>query len=119
MNPATSRRLVLLSLGTMFAVTTIRDVSGKGGASSSTYRRLWATGALTLLLSIVADFAPDVAGPFALLIAMTYVMGAEDSIAGWLHGAIGAPATPAAQGAGSAGAAAAAAAKKTTTPKKG
>jgi hypothetical protein len=86
-NPATARRVVLLSLGTMFAVTTVRHAQGK--TSGDTYRRLWATGALALLLSALADFAPDVAGPFALLIGITYVMGAEDTIAQWLHEGIG------------------------------
>ena len=89
MNPATARRLVLLSLGTMFAVTTVRHVQGK--QAGSTYRRLWATGALAILLSALADFAPEVAGPFALLVGLSYVMGAEDTIAEWLHGAIGQP----------------------------
>lgn len=31
-------------------------------------RQLWAIGALTLGLSIFADFVPEVAGPFALLV---------------------------------------------------
>ena len=113
MNPQSARRLVLVSLGTMFAVTTIRHVQGK--QPGSTYRRLWATGALALVLSVLADFAPEVAGPFALLIGLSYIMGAEDTIATWLHGAIGAPTPAQASGAQKA----AAAAPKTTTPKKG
>lgn len=36
-------------------------------AKGSTYKRLWGIGALTLGLSIMADFVPEIAGPFALL----------------------------------------------------
>jgi hypothetical protein len=86
-NPATARRIVLLSLGTMFAVTTVKHAQGQ--QTGSTYRRLWATGVLALLLSAMADFAPDVAGPLALLIGITYIMGTEDTIANWLHEGIG------------------------------
>jgi hypothetical protein len=98
MNPQTSRRLALLSLGAMFAVTTIRHVQGK--QPGSTYRRLWATGALAIVLSVLADFAPEVAGPLALLIAMSYLMGAEDTIAEWLHGALGSGGPQASTGVG-------------------
>lgn len=83
--------MVLLSLGTMFAVTAIRDLQGKQGGS--TYRRLWATGVLAVGLSMLADFAPDIAGPFALLVGITYVMGAEDTIARWLHAGVGGDST--------------------------
>jgi hypothetical protein len=86
-NPDSARRLVLLSLGGMFAITTVRHLQGR--QPGSTYRRLWATGALAVVLSILADFAPEVAGPLALLVAMSYLIGAEDTIAEWLHGAIG------------------------------
>lgn len=87
MQQATARRLVLVSLGTMFGVIAIRSAQGK--EKGSTYRRLWATAALALLLSTAADFIPDIAGPLALLIAMTYIMGAEDTIAEWFHAGIG------------------------------
>lgn len=84
MTQSTARRVVLVSLGIMFAVTAVRrDKSG------STFRRLWATGALAMLLSTAADFAPGVAGPLALLIGTTYIMGAEDAIAEWLHAGLG------------------------------
>jgi hypothetical protein len=89
-NPETARRLVLLSLGTMFAVTTMRHQQGKLGGS--TYRRLWATGVLAILLSMFADFVPEVAGPLALLIGLTYIMGAEETIAAWLQSGLGEPA---------------------------
>jgi hypothetical protein len=84
---ATARKLVLASLGTMFAVIAVRSAQGK--EKGSTFRRLWATGTLALLLGAAADFIPDVAGPLALLIGLTYVMGAEDAIANWFHAGIG------------------------------
>ena len=32
------------------------------------YKALWAVGVMTLGLSILADFAPELAGPFAILV---------------------------------------------------
>ena len=94
MNQATARKLVLASLGTMFAVIAVRSAQGK--EKGSTFRRLWATGTLALLLGAAADFIPDIAGPLALLIGITYIMGAEDAIADWFHAGIGhTPAAPA------------------------
>jgi hypothetical protein len=88
-NPETARRVVLISMGLMFAVTAMGKSPVKGGQKTSTYRKLWATGALGLLLSLLADFIPEIAGPFALLVALTYMMGAEATIADWLHAGIG------------------------------
>lgn len=43
-------------------------------ASFSLYKRLWMIGALTLLLAITGDIAPEFAGPLALLILVSYLV---------------------------------------------
>lgn len=42
--------------------------AARTGNHERTYKSLWAIGLLTLGLSVFADFAPEVAGPFALLV---------------------------------------------------
>lgn len=87
MNPATSRKLVLVSLAAMGAVALARHAQGT--SQGSTYKRVWAIGALGLLLTAAADFVPQIAGPLALLIGLTYVVGGQDALTNVVHGAIG------------------------------
>lgn len=35
-------------------------------------KRLWGVGAVTLVLAVLADFAPQVVGPFAVLLILVY-----------------------------------------------
>src|SRR5581483_613035 len=60
-----SRKLVLVSVAVILALNVYRS----GREPGSLYKRLWGTGVLGVALSIVADFAPQVAGPFAMLVA--------------------------------------------------
>lgn len=78
MNPVTSRRLVLVSLLGLLALATYRgNLSGDQGLS----KRLWGVGMLGLMLSAAADFAPQLAGPFALLVLLGYATsGGEKAI---------------------------------------
>lgn len=61
---ASARKLVLVSLGGVLLINVYRADREQG----SLYKRLWGTGVLGVMLSAVADFAPEIAGPFALLI---------------------------------------------------
>jgi len=61
-----SRKLVLVSVAVILALNVYRS----GREPGSLYKRLWGTGVLGVALSIVADFAPQVAGPFAMLVAL-------------------------------------------------
>ena len=63
-NPATARKLVLLSVMGLLVVATFKGKSGKVPTST----RLWGTGWLAVMLGVAADVAPQIAGPFALLI---------------------------------------------------
>jgi hypothetical protein len=41
--------------------------STRGENTGSTYKRLWGVGVVGIFLSVLADFAPSIAGPFAVL----------------------------------------------------
>jgi hypothetical protein len=63
-----------------------------GGAGAlkagPTFSRLWAVGAVGLGLTVLADFAPQIAGPLAALVAIGYLAGAEDAITKFVHGGV-------------------------------
>lgn len=64
MDKETASKIVLVSGGIMAVWVLVSAPKG----STKTYKRLWGIGALTLGLSIMADFLPEIAGPFALLV---------------------------------------------------
>jgi len=68
----TAQTVVLLVCGSLFVYTGIRYLLGKKHGGSA-YRQLWSIAALTLLLTLLADLVPQVAGPFALLVALAYI----------------------------------------------
>ena len=74
-NPATARKLVLLSVMGLLVIATYK---GKGKVATST--RLWGTGWLAVMLGVAADVAPQVAGPFALLILAGALTGGGDKV---------------------------------------
>lgn len=56
--------MVLVSAFALAAIAVYKD--RKQGAGD-TFHALWGVGVLSLMLSLLADFAPTVAGPFAVL----------------------------------------------------
>lgn len=66
---AQARRVVLLSVLVLFAVNTYRGRLST--ADVTVTKRLWGTGMLAVMLGFAADLAPQVAGPFAALIALS------------------------------------------------
>lgn len=56
---------VLVAGGLMFAAIGLRR-----DKIDDPFRFAWAAGVVTLLLSVMADLAPEIAGPFALLVLM-------------------------------------------------
>lgn len=90
MSPEASKKLVLVSVALMGGTAVVKDLTGKG-AQGSTFRRLWALGAVGLVLSVLADFAPSIAGPFAALLGIGYLAGAEGAITSFVSGAVGTP----------------------------
>lgn len=65
MSPATAKTIVLVSGGLMFAMIGI-----KRSQISDPFKFAWAAGVITLGLSVLADVAPEIAGPFAILTLM-------------------------------------------------
>lgn len=99
MNPTQARRLVLISLVGLLGMAAYRgNLSGDRGLSY----RLWGVGMLGTMLSVAADFVPQVAGPFALLVLLGYATSGGDkaieNVLGKVSGSGAAPA-PAARGA--------------------
>lgn len=65
MSPNTAKSVVLLTGALMFAAIGIRR-----GQISDPFRFAWAAGVITIGLSLLADIAPQVAGPFAILLLL-------------------------------------------------
>lgn len=63
MSPNTAKSVVLLTGALMFAAIGIRR-----SQISDPFRFAWAAGVITIGLSLLADIAPEVAGPFAVLL---------------------------------------------------
>ena len=68
-NKVQARKLVLVSVFVLAAVNIYHEQ--KGGTQVGYYRRLWGTGVVAVFLAIMADFAPQVAGPLALVIVLS------------------------------------------------
>jgi hypothetical protein len=65
MSERAAKTMVLVAGGMMFAAIGI-----KRGQIADPFRFAWAAGVITVFLSVLADIAPEVAGPFALLVLM-------------------------------------------------
>jgi hypothetical protein len=69
--------MVLVSAFLLAAIAVYRD--RKTGASD-TFRALWGVGVVSLVLSIAADFAPTIAGPFAVLVVLGSLTDGGDQL---------------------------------------
>lgn len=65
MSPQSAKTIVLVAGGFMFAAIAI-----KRDSIPDPFRFAWAAGVITLGLSLLADLAPEIAGPFAILVLM-------------------------------------------------
>ncbi len=65
MSEQSAKTMVLVAAGLMFAAIGIRH-----DQISDPFRFAWAAGAITLFLSLLADVAPEVAGPTAILVLL-------------------------------------------------
>lgn len=71
MTPVAAKKMVLMSVLGLLIVATYKGRTGKVATST----RLWGTGWLAVMLGVTADFAPQIAGPFSLLVlagSLTY-----------------------------------------------
>ena len=92
-----ARKMVLVGVLVLALVTVYRD-RGKQGPQG-TFRTFWGVGVVGMFLSLLADFLPQIAGPFAGLIVLGSLTHGGDRI---LEGALGALApAPSSPGSGS------------------
>lgn len=60
-----ARKMVLVSTFLLAAVSVYKNKD-----TNSTFKSLWGVGVVGLVLSLLADFAPSIAGPFAVLVVL-------------------------------------------------
>lgn len=91
MNPdkVQARKMVLVSALMLAVIAVYRD--RKQGAGD-TFHALWGVGVLSFILSVLADFAPTIAGPFAALTVLGSLASGNVSIIDRVFG--GATAAP-------------------------
>lgn len=70
MNPdkVQARKMVLVGVLALGIIGVYRDRRAQD--PTGTFRVMWATGVVGLMLTFLADFAPKIAGPFAVLIVL-------------------------------------------------
>ena len=78
MNAATSRKLVLVSVVLLTVLAAVR--TAQGNETGSLYKRLWGIGVIGVILSVTADFAPTIAGPFAILVLLGSLTHGGDQV---------------------------------------
>ena len=81
MSKQSANTLVLVTGGLLFAFVAL-----KRDKISDPFKFAWAAGVITLGLSVVADLAPEIAGPFALLLLMAVYWKNRGVLGGVLSG---------------------------------
>lgn len=98
MNPTKvqARKMVLASLFVLALVSIYRDRKDSSAAGQQgTFRVLWGVGVVGMFLSLLADFLPQIAGPFAGLVALGSLTHGGDQVIAKVLGTISpAPAAP-------------------------
>jgi hypothetical protein len=96
MTTAQAKQTVLVSMIVLVGIAVFR-----GKSTSTVFKRVWGTGVIGVILGIVADFAPQIAGPFAALVVLGSLTNGGDSAIQNLLGHVpgssgtGAPSPPA------------------------
>ena len=84
---AGARKAVLVSMVALLAISFYR--SEKGDAQGSLYKRLWGTSVLGIFLSLLADFVPEIAGPFAVVTVLGSLTNGGDKALQKALGSVG------------------------------
>lgn len=79
-----ARKMVLVGAFLLAALALYREHEKPG---HDTFRALWGVGVVSLVLSIIADFAPTIAGPFAMLTVLGSFASGDVSVIDRLFGA--------------------------------
>lgn len=82
-NKVQARKMVLASLAVVAFVSLYRDHKGTAAAGQQgTFRVLWGVAVVGMFLSLLADFLPTIAGPFAILVALgSFTHGGDAALA--------------------------------------
>jgi hypothetical protein len=72
-----ARKMVLVGAFLLAALAVYRDHKG---SQRDTFHALWGVGVVSLALSVLADFAPTIAGPFAMLTVLGSLASGDASI---------------------------------------
>lgn len=67
----TARKMVLLAVFVLFALNLFHEQ--RGDSKYGFYRRIYSTAFVGFFLALVADFAPQIAGPLAVVIVLSQV----------------------------------------------
>lgn len=79
MSKVQARKLVLVSAFLLAIIAVYRDKQA-GDVGSGTFRALWGVGVVSFALSLLADFAPGIAGPFAGLVVLGSLTNGGDKV---------------------------------------
>lgn len=84
MNKVQARKMVLVSTLLLAVIAVYRDRQSDGTTTADvaggTFRALWGVGLVGFALSLVADFAPGIAGPFAGLVVLGSLTHGGDKV---------------------------------------
>ena len=84
MSPQQAQRYVLISV---FGLLVISAYRGKLSTKDVSFqKRLWGVGVLAVMLGLIADVAPQIAGPFAILVLVGDITNGGDKA---LHNFLG------------------------------
>jgi len=72
-SPETARKIVVLS-ALVGGAAVIWAGQKQGASAATTYRRVWGLLVLTAGGAVLADFAPQIAGPYMLLVLIGFLM---------------------------------------------
>ncbi len=86
-----ARKMVLVGVVLLAIIAVYKD---KHGDEGSTFRTLWGVGVVGMFLSLLADFVPTIAGPFAILVVLGSLTSGGEQALQTLLGAV-VPKTPA------------------------
>lgn len=76
-----ARRVVLVSMFLLALITMYRDrAATRENGPAGTYRVFWGVGVVGMFLSLLADFLPQIAGPFAGLIVLGSLTNGGDRL---------------------------------------
>lgn len=88
-----ARKIVLASIFVLAAVSVYKDRKGPNAGQQGTGRVLWGVGVVGIFLSLLADVLPQIAGPFAALVALGSLTNGGEQVIAKALGLIGPPAS--------------------------